>query len=73
MAAIYVVDVFDSLLKGSAFMASLGTEYYLRNAAYVLLALIATRTRNARYHQAFALAAFAYQLAWIVRRYEVFG
>jgi hypothetical protein len=73
VAAIYVVDIFDSLLKGSTFVTSLGIEYFLRNGTYVLLALIATRTRSERYHQVFAVLAFAYQVAWIVRRYEVFG
>lgn len=70
MALSYVIDLGDTLLKGRSYFAGLGHEYLLRNAAYVLLCLVAMRTSSQRFHAAFVVAALLYELSWIYRLYE---
>jgi hypothetical protein len=61
------VDVADTLLKGEAHFRSLGVGYVAGIAALSVLLLIAMRTRNERFHGAFAIFAVAYLVAfpWI--------
>src|ERR1041385_6305040 len=49
------VDIVDSLLKGVAHFTALGPTYILSNALYFSGMIIATITRNERYHQVYAL------------------
>jgi hypothetical protein len=62
------VDVADTLLKGLAHFRSLGPSYVIGIATLSVLLLIAMRTRNERYHGAFAIFAVVYLLAfpWIL-------
>jgi hypothetical protein len=70
LALSMVFDAIDSLLKGRAHVDALGIEYPIRLAAYVLLALLAAASRNERFHLLFAIGGLAYQVSWIVRRYD---
>ena len=62
------VDVADTLLKGVAHFRSLGPAYVIGIAALSALLLIAMRTRNERYHGAFAIFSVVYLLVfpWIM-------
>jgi len=73
LALMFAIDIGDTLIKGTAYMQQLGTEYWIRNAMYVLASLVAIATRNPRFHGAFAVAALLYELSWIWRRYEILG
>lgn len=73
LALAYVLDMADTVAKGGAYFHSFGSEYIVRNAAYVAASLIAIATRNAIYHGAFAVAGIAYQLSWIARSFETLG
>ena len=64
-----VLDVVDTLIKGTEHLQSLGTEYLLRNAVFLVLCLVAARTRNLRYHGLFAAGALIYELLYIPRIY----
>lgn len=70
MILTFIVDVGDTLAKGTDYFASLGVQYLAAIVAFVTLFGVALATENARFHGAFALAACAYQLSWILR---VFG
>lgn len=70
LALAYLVDIGDTWLKGPAYMASLGAEYFARNAAYVALCVIAIFNRNRRFHAVFAVAALVSQLVFIARHYD---
>lgn len=70
LATIFVLDFGDTLIKGQAYLASLGLEYFARNAAFFALCLVAMRSRNTRYHAAFAWLAIAYDLSWVARHYQ---
>ncbi|MEY4562993.1 MAG: hypothetical protein RLZZ618_2270 [Pseudomonadota bacterium] len=69
----YAVDVIDTMLKGSEHLAQLGPEYPLRIGVYLLLCLVAAITRNERFHLGFAAANLAYQISFIIRRYDLIG
>jgi hypothetical protein len=69
LALVYAVDFLDTWIKGPDFFHSLGTEYIVRNVAYIAGALGAIYTRNPRYHAGFAVLGLAYQVSWIARMY----
>lgn len=69
LAVVYVVDFLDTWLKGAAYLHALGPEYAVRGLVFVILCLIAMRTRNARFHGAFAVLGILYQMSFILRRY----
>lgn len=58
------IDVADTLLKGWTHFRSLGTSYLVGIAALSILAAIAMRTRNERFHGAFAIFTVAYLIAF---------
>ena len=62
------VDVADTLLKGMAHFRSLGSSYLFAIVGLSALLLLAMKTRNERFHGAFAVFAVVYLLAypWIV-------
>jgi hypothetical protein len=64
-----VMDVVDTLIKGTEHFQSLGIEYLVRNAAFLVLCLVAARTRNLTFHGLFAAGALIYELVYIPRVY----
>ena len=70
LALSFLLDFGDTLIKGSAYLHSLSAEYPVRNAAYVVLCLVAMRVRSERFHAAFVVAAIAYECLWIYRLYD---
>lgn len=70
LALVYAVDLLDTWIKGPDYFHSFGTEFVVRNVAYVALCLVAAATRSPRYHAAFLCAGLAYQVSWIARQFE---
>jgi len=70
LALLYVADLADTAIKGQTYFESLGLEYPARNAAIVVLSLIAMFTAHRRFHYAFLLLGLIYQISWIVRLYN---
>ena len=64
-----VMDVVDTLIKGTEHLRSLGPEYLVRNAIFLALCLVAARTRNLKFHGLFAAAALLYEASYIPRQY----
>lgn len=73
LALVYAMDVGDTLLKGSSYLQGFGTEYEIRNGVYIVVCLIAMRTRNRVFHAVFAVVNLIYQVSWILRVYDVLG
>jgi hypothetical protein len=65
-----IADWFDTAIKGHAYLTSFGVEYPVRIVLTIVLALVAMRTRNPRFHLAFALFYLAYYVSWIIRVYD---
>lgn len=71
LAAVWLVDIGDTLMKGGwAHFESFGWEYPFRIALYVVLSLVAMKTRNRRFHGTFAVLGVIYQLSYILREFQ---
>ena len=73
LAATYLFDVVDTLIKGEAHFARFGVEYLFRTPIFVLLCLIAIRTTDRRFHRAFIAFTLIYQISWILRLFSSIG
>lgn len=72
-AATFVVDLFDTLIKGPQRLEQLGIEYQIKLAVCVLLCVIAAWTRNRRFHLAFPAIYLVYYIGWILRMFDILG
>ncbi|WP_054310102.1 hypothetical protein [Mesorhizobium sp. 1M-11] len=70
LAATYLLDVVDTLLKGEAHFARFGHEYLIRTPLFVILCGIAMYTTNRRFHLAFVVFTLVYQAWWILRLFD---
>ena len=68
LAAIFLLDVVDSALKGPAHLASLGPVYVWRQSILAALAVAAMRAGDRRLHAGFLVLALLVQL-WVIARY----
>lgn len=70
LAATYLLDVVDTLLKGPAHFAHFGVEYLIRTPVFVALCVIAVLLRDRRFHIAFVAGALVYQVSFILRLFD---
>ncbi|MCC2595223.1 hypothetical protein LKR43_02610 [Pusillimonas sp. MFBS29] len=70
LAALFTVDVFDTLWKGIDHFHALGTVYLARQSIMILLCLTAIFVRNRYFHYFFVVCALTAQILWIVRYYQ---
>ena len=70
LAATYLMDVVDTLIKGEAHFARFGTEYLIRTPLLVGLCLVAIWTRDRRFHLALVAFTLIYQISWIARLFD---
>ena len=68
-ATMWVIDYADTLIKGPARIHTLGLEYEFRVAAFLICSVIAMKTKNPRFHGAFAVIGVVYELSFIFRQY----
>ena len=73
MTMYFLADFLDTWLKGAEYFASLGLEYPITSSLYIVGSVIGMLTMNRRYHAAFALIAFVYQIEWAFRSYSTIG
>ena len=66
-AALHVVDVFDTMIKGTAHLEFYGVEYPLQIGGFILFSLIAALWSSRNYHAVFAASALIYQIVFILR------
>ena len=70
LAALFAVDVLDTLIKGTAYLHTLGILYYVRTVAYIVLSLVATKTTNRKFHAAFAVLGTVFEIVFIFVLYR---
>jgi len=70
LAATYLLDVVDTLIKGEEHFARFGVEYLVRTPLFVGLCLVAMRTDDRRFHAGFVAFTLIYQVSWIVRLFD---
>ncbi|HEY5774726.1 MAG TPA: hypothetical protein VIS57_01460 [Xanthomonadales bacterium] len=71
LAMFFLVDYWDTWLKGAEYFASLGPEYVVSTALLIVGSLLGVATANRRYHAVFAISMLAYQVSWALRYYNV--
>lgn len=71
LAVTFLMDVADTLIKGSVYVNQLGSEYPIRIAIHFILCISAIQVRNERYHAGLVIALIAYNISWIIRHYFV--
>jgi hypothetical protein len=73
MIVLFIADIADTWIKGSAYLHTLGPIYYIRVALYILLSAAAIKISNERFHAAFAIFATTYELLLILKYYMTMG
>ncbi|CAN0653073.1 hypothetical protein R2G56_09665 [Nitratireductor aquimarinus] len=71
LAALYAVDIIDTLAKGVEHFKNLGPEYPLRQAVMITLSIVAIFVKSRRFHLSFVTAALAIQVLWIIQYFQV--
>ncbi|MGA7312745.1 MAG: hypothetical protein WBX22_02130 [Silvibacterium sp.] len=73
MAALFVADIVDTLLKGRTYFHQLGFAYDIRTAVFLFLSLLAVWIKRPWFHAAFASFALLYEIAFILEMYRTIG
>lgn len=73
LALIFLVDMWDTWIKGAEHFHDFGIEYPVRNITHLLLCIVAIKVRSPAFHGTFVLCALAYQVSWILRAFEFIG
>lgn len=71
LAATYVMDIADTLIKGNDYLVSFGPEYIIRTPLIILLCIIAAIVQNKPFHVAFVIFKLGYQIYWISWHFNV--
>lgn len=67
LAASFVADIIDTLIKGKEYFLHFGLEYPIRNITHLALCLVAIRVSNKKYHAFLAVIFIVYELSYILR------
>jgi hypothetical protein len=70
LAASFVFDLVDTLLKGREHFAWFGVEYLVRTPVLVALCIAAMFIANRIFQGLFVIAALLYQIIWILRLFH---
>lgn len=70
LAATFVFDFVDTLLKGPEHYAAFHGEYLVRLPVCLMLCCVAMITQNRWFHGSFVLASLAYEVSWIFRLFD---
>jgi hypothetical protein len=73
MAAYFLIDFWDTWLKGADYFASLGLEYPIAQGLIIAGCLVGIATANRRFHAGFALLLLVYNVSWAFRYYDTIG
>jgi hypothetical protein len=66
----FLLDIIDTAIKGSAYVQSLGPEYWVRMVFYVVASILAILIKNQRFQLAYAIVALVYEIAWALSLYD---
>lgn len=71
LAVCFLADVIDTHLKGTEYLASFATEYYVRLVSHVALCLFAIKVDNKRFHLGLVIFFILYEIFFIWRFYNL--
>jgi hypothetical protein len=66
-----LLDVADTLIKGTDYFRSLGSEYPVRQAAFIAISITAATITSKRAQLFIVCAVILYQVSWIIRLYDI--
>ncbi len=66
----FLLDIVDTFIKGPAYMASLGPEYWVRFVFYAIICTLAIVLKNQRLQLACAIAALVFEITWALSLYD---
>lgn len=69
MTILFIADFADTLLKGNAYLHTLGPAYYLRTAVFIVFSAVAIKVRDERFHAGFAILATTAEILLILKDY----
>jgi hypothetical protein len=73
LALTFVLDFFDTLIKGKAYyLTHYGWEYPVRNITHIALCVVAMNTNNRKFHAVLVIAFLLYELSYIYRLFAYF-
>lgn len=70
-ALTFLIDIGDTLIKGEAYFAALGSEYLLHQGLFAAAAIAAMFVPGKRFQAAFLVVGMLYQTSWIIRTYDL--
>ncbi len=70
LIAILILDIVDSSIKGSYYLASLGIAYWLRIFLYMLASIFAIIVSERRFHFGLSVIALIGEIIWAVVFYD---
>jgi hypothetical protein len=73
MTILFLADLMDTFIKGSAFWHAIGLFYYVRTGLYILLSAAAIKIKDERFHAGFAIFAVASEIVLILKSYMTLG
>ena len=65
----FILDIADTFIKGTEYAQSIGPEYWVRFALYVVASAAAIKTENQRFQLAFAIVALIGETGWAFSLY----
>jgi len=71
LAAYFLVDFWDTWLKGVDYFVSLGLEYPISQGLIIVGCMVGIATANRRFHAGFAVVVLVYEVAWAFRHYDM--
>jgi hypothetical protein len=69
MTILFLADIADTMIKGPAYVHSLGVAYLVRVVSFIGLSIAAIKVKDERFHAAFAIYATAFEIALILKYY----
>jgi len=66
----FFLDIIDTLIKGGDYVQSLGPEYWVRIAFFVITSAAAIIVSNQRFQLAFAIVALVAEIGWALGLYD---
>ena len=64
LAATFIIDIYDTMLKGPDHIAQLGMGYVAITVTYLAVSAVAIASKRHSVHAVIAVLAFVYQVAW---------
>jgi hypothetical protein len=69
----FLLDILDTVIKGSDYFHQLGIEYFLRNAIHAILCLLAMKINNRKFQACIVILFIVYEIFYIGRLYAYIG